>query len=340
MSIKITNLIFFIYSFEFLNVYLPQQMGRSKNTINSYIDTLTIFKRFIANEKGFSLKNFTFDNCTPEFIREFLQWLKEKGNCENTRNHRLAEIKSYLEYSSEKDISLNSIYIKVSQIKSYPVIKDEKPVLSETQFSSILSMALSTDKGKRNRVLLLLLYETAMRVSEIISLKLSNLHLERDKPYINVLGKGKKERNIPVSFDMALILNTFIKKYQKNKSEYLFFTLSKEKLVSLSPRSVQNILKIYSEQAREKDSSIPLHVYPHMLRRSKATMLYQNGMPIELVSSFLGHSQIETTRIYAKPSIEQMKKEIEKSLPQEAYNQQPVWKGKEDDFEAMLGLRS
>ena len=106
----------------------------------------------------------------------------------------------------------------------------------------------------------------------------------------------------------------------------------------LSTRSVQDILLRYATLAREKDSSIPDRVYPHMFRRSKATSLYQHGMALEMVSSLLGHLNLSTTRIYASPSMDQLRKEIERSIPEEAYKQKPKWKGNKD-FAKQFGLR-
>ena len=103
-------------------------------------------------------------------------------------------------------------------------------------------------------------------------------------------------------------------------------------------RSIQDILSRYAMEARNIDSTIPKKVHPHMLRRSRATDMYQHGLAIELVSSLLGHENTSTSLIYAKPSIAQIRKEIEKSIPEEAYNQTPKWK-KDKNFIKSLGLR-
>ncbi len=215
----------------------------------------------------------------------------------------------------------------------------EKYILEDGQVAEILAEASKDEKGYRNRVMLLLLYDTAMRVSEITALKTNQLYLDRKRPFVAVRGKGNKDRHIALSEKMANILKTYIRKYHRDLSSYLFYTKSKGEFCRMSERNVQIMLQDYASKAREKDSSIPEHVHPHALRRARATGLYRNGMPIELVSSLLGHNQIETTRVYAKPSIEQMRQNMEKSIPEEAYRQKPVWTGKETEIKKLLGLR-
>lgn len=333
------KIMFFLYSFEFLEVYLVR-MGRSSHTIESYRDTLTLLKRYIVDVRNLKLAAFSFNNCTVDFVFDFLDWLKQQGNSPGTLNHRLAGIKGYLAFASSKNIAVESITLRISTMKPYSVIKDEKKILTEHQVSLILRQIPDTYKGNRNRILLLLLYESAARVSEIVSLRTSNFHLNRGNPYLHVLGKGRKERYIPIIEELAVILRDFIGNMVPGKhTDIIFHTTLDGKFKELSVRSIQRMLQEYAASARKLDPSIPEHVHPHMLRRSKATTIYQSGMPIEQVSTLLGHSQIETTRIYTKPSMEQMRKAIEKIVPPEDLHQAPLWKGKEPEFAKKLGLR-
>lgn len=341
-KIKISNTEpdFFKYSYSFLKVYLPTQAGRSDNTVDSYAKTLNMFRKYL-NYLGLDYLTFPFCACTPEFVRGFLSWLdSEHGNCESTRNHRLVDLKGYLDYAAEQDVSLVPILSAVRKIKPFPVPRPEKFVLSSEQVAAILSQAPQTEKGCRNRVLLLLLYESAMRVSELASLTLENLYLDRERPFISVYGKGKKERHVILSKEMGSILRKYVSEHHGGRSKYLFYTKSKGEYGPMTSRNIELILQDYATKARaEKDPSIPEHVYPHSFRRAKATTLYRGGMPLELVSSFLGHSQLETTRNYAIPSPEQMRKAAEKSMPEEAYTQKPKWKGSEEEIMRKLGLK-
>lgn len=331
-------LMFFAYSFEFLEVYLPSQVGRSANTVESYRDTLTLFKRFVTEVRRTRLRDFTFADCTRDLVFAFLGWLKGEGNSDSTRNHRLAGLKGYLAFAADKDVSLESIRLAVLSIRPYPEVQQEKETVSPEQMLLILAQIPKTGKGVRNRMLLLTLYESAARVSEIVTLKIGNLRLDAEYPLIHVYGKGKKERYIQISRNLAATLSDYSKRLD-GVTDILFPTRKNGGLTGLSARSVQSMLQQYADEARERDPSIPDRVHPHMLRRSKATTLYQNGTPLEFVSSLLGHAQLETTRIYAKPSMEQMRTEIEKSVPEEDVKAVPLWAGKKEKEARFLGLR-
>ena len=326
------------YITSFLTLYLPCQMGRSDNTVGFYRDSLTMFRRFL-NDRDMSLHTLVFDEVTPELVRNFLSWLDEKGNSPQTRNQRLSGLKGYLLYSADRDVNLSSIAARIIRIAPFPVAKQEKVLLSDEAFAAILRQLPSTMKGARNKAMLLLLSETAIRVSELTGLLVSDLHIDRELPYIRVRGKGKKERHVPITDTLCSVLRKYLKNCHDGRTDVLFYTNHCGEHTKLSARSVQSILSGYAEKARKTCDLIPEHVYPHMLRRSRATNLYRNGMSLELVSSMLGHEQLETTRIYAKPSMEQMRANMDNLLPPSAMRKRLVWKDKEEDFARKLGLR-
>ena len=106
----------------------------------------------------------------------------------------------------------------------------------------------------------------------------------------------------------------------------------------MSHRNVQKLLKMYGERTKNNVGGLPDSVHPHLLRRSRACDLYQNGTPLEIVSRFLGHSSIETTKEhYAFPSMEQMRSAINPSSDKDS--EEPLWKGHEDELSRMCGLR-
>ena len=337
-KLKNDSTMFYRYCWEFLHVYLPERMGRSQYTVESYIDSLTIFKNFLVEIKHIKIESFKFTDCTIELLFQFMDWLSNNGNTNSTINHRITGIRGYVYFATTKDVSLNFLYSQLCKIKPLKSKKLEKETVSEKQLALILKQAEDNEKGIRNRVMLLTLYETAMRVSELSSLTLSCLMINRDSPFITVHGKGNKERHIPISDKLAKILSKYIEQYKDSNSTWLFSSFHRGEQLPLSQRSIQDILSRYSVKARSIDSSIPIKVHPHMLRRSRATDLYQHGLAIELVSSLLGHEHISTSLIYAKPSIAQLRKEIEKSIPEDAYKQQPKWK-KDKNFIKSLGLR-
>ncbi len=261
--------LFFSMTFAFLEEYLPNAVGRTPGTIASYRDTLTIFRRYVREELDMKIGVFCFSHCTRACILGFLEYLKQQGNQPSTRNHRLAGLKGYLAYAADVDVALQSIWLEVKRIKAYRVVNMEKKMIDERQFRTILEQIPNSRRGIRNRTILILLYETAQRISELVSLRLSNLHLEGAKPYIHVVGKGRKERYIAITRLTAEHLNTYLRYYHGDGSvgtEFVFYTVTKRVANSISQRSVQEFLQQYAGTARQQDATIPLKVHPHMLR--------------------------------------------------------------------------
>ena len=330
---------FFDYSIMFLQNYLPKR-GRSIHTISSYRDTLTIFKDWLeATGKNFTI--FKFSEFTVDTAYNFLEWLKsDRKNSEETCNHRLHDLCGYIDYCVTQDVALASVYTLLKRVKPYKTVKKIKDWLTSEQVKLIIDSCPNTKKGKRDKLIILMLYETAVRVSELANLCISNVYLDDEFPFIQLVGKGKKERTIPLIGNIPKLLKDYINEDVKySGSEYIFYTMHKGKPEHISSRSIQEMITRSADKARLIDSSIPDRVYPHMFRRSKATSLYQNGMVLEQVSSLLGHSQLETTRIYAKASIAQIRENMEKATPQKDIEAEPLWQGKTKDLNKLYGLR-
>lgn len=332
--------LFFAYSFDFLNHFLPS-CGRSNKTIESYRDTLTVFKNWIAKVKGIGITDFTFKAFTSDIVFDFLNWLGEyRGNSDSTRNQRLAGLKIYIDYCVYRDVSLSSLKIMLNGVKPYKTEKRIKETLTPNQVILIINECAKNIKGRRDELILRMLYETAIRVSELVNITTENLFLLTDSPYLLIKGKGKKERTIPLIGELPRILSDYVRNVSTPaSSSYIFFTIHDSKPCRISVRAVQEMIDRCASKAREKDSSIPENVYPHMFRRTKATVLYQNGMKLEQISSLLGHSKLETTRVYAKASVDQIRASMEKAIPEEDIKQIPIWQGKTEDFSKMFGLR-
>ena len=124
-----TDQLFFSHTWNFLNVYLVKQVGRSQATAESYRDSLTIFKNYLADELGKSISTFQFSDCTKECIYNFREYLLANGSQPSTVNVRVAAIRAYLNYASDMDISVQSVALAISQISPCKTIKKEKPIL-------------------------------------------------------------------------------------------------------------------------------------------------------------------------------------------------------------------
>ena len=334
-----TKIYFLDHSLLFLQDYLPKR-GRSVHTISSYRNTLTIFKDWLeATGKDFT--KFKFTEFTADTAYNFLEWLKsERGNSEETCNHRLNDLRGYVDYCVTQDVALASVDTLLKRVKPYKTVKKIKEWLTSEQVKLIIDSCPDTKKGKRDKLIILMLYETAVRVSELANLTIGNVYLDDEFPFVQLVGKGKKERTIPLVGNVPKHLNGFIEEYVKEDgSEYIFYAMHNGKPEHISSRSIQEMIARCADKARLTDPTIPERVHPHMFRRSRATSLYQNGMVLEQVSSLLGHSQLDTTRIYAKASTEQIRENMEKATPQKDIDAVPAWTGKTKDLSKLYGLR-
>jgi len=333
--------LFFSMTYEFLEIYMPQQAGMSTETVRSYRDALTVFRRYLYEQRGISVSKFLLTDCTKDCVMEFVEYLKSKGCKTGTCNQRIAVIKSYLWYAADKDIAIEPIAMRVSKVPPVKGRKAEREMLSNEGLSAILHQPPNTKNGLRNRTMMTLLYDSAARISEILGLKLGDINIVSSEPYIRVFGKGNKERMIGISAITAEHLKNYIALYHPKpvKDSPLFFTTIKGISNNMSMGNVERFIQQYADEVRDLGIDIPQTVYPHMLRRTRATNLYQDGVELELVSKILGHSKTETTKIYAKPSLEQMRAALESVEIPEHTDELSLWEGNEDEMARSFGLR-
>jgi site-specific recombinase XerD len=188
---------------------------------------------------------------------------------------------------------------------------------------------------------MILLYDTAIRLSELTGMLLSDANLDVAEPYVRVRGKGNKDRIVALSDKAADHLKHYIHAFHSNAcggNTPLFYTVIKGTRHRISSGNIERIINKYADSIRGEFPDLPDKVYPHMFRRTRATNLYQSGVALELVSRILGHSSTESTKIYASPSIGMLKKAME-SVNGFMPDEKPIWEGDEDAMARMCGLR-
>lgn len=338
---KLSQELFFSKTNDFLNLYLPSQAVRSANTISTYQDGLTVFRRYVTDKKKSSIRKFKFSDCTHDFLLDYMAFLKSTGCSESTCNNRLAAIRAYLKYVADGNVSMQSVALGAAKVPFLREPKKVKEIINEDDFAALLSAPPNNTRlGVRDQALMILLYDSAIRVNELLELKVSALNFDASIPYIRVHGKGDKERIIAITDKTVAHLKIYIGLFHEKKEleRSLFYTVIKGTLAPMSTGNVERLIKKYAEQIRPEHPALPKKVYPHMFRRTRATNLYQNGVELELVSRILGLESTQTTRIYATPSIEMMKDAMGASvngIPEE----QPVWLEDEEELARLCGLR-
>lgn len=176
-------------------------------------------------------------------------------------------------------------------------------------------------KGLRDQFLLLLLYDTAARVQEIVDLKVCDIRRGK-APTVLLHGKGSKIRTVPLMKKTMGHFENYVKIFHPNENEYsedpLFYSIARKNLSALDESSVRKLVYTYGNAAKKICPEMPETIHPHMLRHSRAMHLYQHGMDLTLISQWLGHAQLETTLIYAHADTEQKRKAIEQATPMDS----------------------
>ncbi len=334
--------LFFEYVGEFLLVFLPRQMGRSNNTIRSYKHGLNIFRNYMAKEKGIGLVQLSFPMITRDSILTYLQWLMEtQGCCAATRNQRLACLKTFLKFVADKDIALSATYMTIDKISMVRYHKPRIRWISENALSEILKQPQNTKLGKRDRFFMILLYDTGARLSEILNLRLKDIDTAATEPFIKLTGKGNKTRIVPLMDKTVKHLDDYLNVFHTDRNNIeapLFYTTIKGVVSNMSPDNVERFMKNYGNEARKTCSLVPKNLHPHLFRHSRASHLYRAGVPLSVISRFLGHADLNTTDIYASADVEMMRESLSKVQTQQNHEITPVWEGNDEMIARLCGL--
>jgi site-specific recombinase XerD len=315
---KIKDKRFFELIREYLVIYLPKQKVVSSNTVKSYRETLNLYLGFLGVYNAQSLKALSFNDISSDSINAFLEWLEKERRCGRTTvNQRLSVIRAFLKYAGMKEPVYNDYYLSAGQVARR---KTEKKLtvdhFSEAALDAMLSQPNSrTMKGHRNLFYMILLYDTGARDSEILNLFPKDVVVDTASPHIIIHGKGKKTRLVPIMKETVLHYKSYITRFHNGSKDNisLFYTEIHGHRQSMSDDNVARFIKKYALQAHALCHEVPDRVTPHMFRHSRALNLYRNGVPLPLISEWLGHSNLETTLIYAYADTEMKRVAIEKA---------------------------
>lgn len=306
---------------DYLKIYLPKQRNVSPNTIRSYRKALEELLDYVKDREQIPLGEVTFDHLTTDVIFSFLEYLEmEKGCSVPTRNTRFAAIRAFMDYAADQDLALVA---NLNKLKKVPFKKPDNSVVVDYMSMAAITAIIeqpdtTTPKGLRDQFFMILLYDTGARVQEILDIKLCDLQLGR-LPKVTLFGKGRKTRIVPLMEKTVLHLKKYLLVFHAGSVSTvdlpLFYSVTHGEKHPLTPRMAQYILQKYGEQARCICQEVPEKVHPHLFRHSRAMHLYQEGMDLTLVSQWLGHSQLETTQIYAHADTEHKRKAIASATP-------------------------
>ena len=303
---------------EYLTVYLPFQRIVSPHTVKSYKETLNLYMYFLCFYEKLQLKDISFSDINVKTIEAFLEWLGANRGCGlSTQNHHLSVIRAFLKYVGERDPVYNDYYLSSRQV---PRRKVEKQLTVKHFSEDVLNALLSQPNPRirnqhRDLFFMILLYDTGSRDSEILNLRPKDVITDSSSPYIIVLGKGKKVRMVPIMKETVKHYKSYISRFHKEHGDNipLFYTIIHGIKQQMSDDNVARFINKYAEMSRKTCPAVPLKVTPHMFRHSRALNLYRKGVPLPLIAEWLGHSNLETTLIYAYADTEMKRVAIEKA---------------------------
>ncbi|GAA0293579.1 site-specific tyrosine recombinase XerD [Psychrosphaera haliotis] len=294
---KSTNLDLF---HQFLD-HLWLEKGLSDNTLSAYKTDLNHFSTFLT-----SISTNVID-CSDLDIESFLAFRVEHGYKHRTNARALSAIKRFFKYLVKEQVRTSN----PTALTQAPKIEASLPkVLSEQQVESLLNCQNLDDPIEvRDRVMLELLYATGLRVTELVSLRLSNISLQQN--LIRVTGKGNKERLIPMGEVASELIFDYVKSERqmllKGESDVLF---PSKRGTEMTRQTFWHRIKHYAVV-----SGITAHLSPHTLRHAFATHLLNHGADLRVVQMLLGHSDLSTTQIYTHVAKERLKSLHEQHHP-------------------------
>lgn len=283
--------------------YCLFEKGLTDQTVSSYQNDLDVYLSFLQDKNVFLVKDITSD-----YIKEFL---KIRGISESTSTvaHNLTVIKNFHKYLIKENIVKEDVSLFISR----PKLQKRLPrALTVEEVDLLLDITLNTPFDYRNKAMLELMYGAGLRVSELVSLTLNQIDLENG--LIRIMGKGRKEREIPIGEYGVYYLKLYLEHrgmlIKNHRQEDALFLNNHGKQITR-----QGFFKILKQLLLDK--GLNPDVSPHTLRHSFATHLLSHGADLRSIQEMLGHSDISTTKIYTHVSDEKVEADYKKYHPRE-----------------------
>ncbi|MPZ47836.1 MAG: site-specific tyrosine recombinase XerD [Dehalococcoidia bacterium] len=289
--------------------FLSVEKGASGNTIAAYRNDLAQLEEFFILKRNGS--GIPWPGVNQNQVLDYILYLKSHDYAEATVARKVAAVKSFFSYlQAEGKVKINPTEALVSPKvgKSLP-----KP-LTVQEIDELLEQPArrTTPEGKRDRAMLELMYATGLRVTELVSLDITDIQVDVEKPFVRLVGKGNRERQIPLLEQPAQEVSDYAsfarpRLIGERAETALFVNRRGERLTR---QGFWLILKGYAAEA-----GIVGRVTPHTLRHSFATHMLRGGMDIHKVQELLGHANISTTQVYTQVSREHIREAYEKAHP-------------------------
>ena len=329
----------------FLNEYVPSQKTKSAHTLKAYSDALSLYIGFLEMEKGINSSNLNGNCFCAAYIEEWLAWLMEGRSCSpETCNCRLASLRAFLKYLGRRDVAYLHLTQAASQIDRKKVYAKKVSGMSKKAVAALMEAPDSSTKaGRRDIALMVVMYSTAARLDEILSMKIDQLHLDADKPNITVIGKRGKIRTLYLLPKATAHLRAYIKDAHgiaPNPSSFVFYSRNVGPTGQMCQNAVNKQLRKHAITARRSCKEVPAKIHAHKLRHAKASHWLADGMNIVQISFLLGHEQLQTTMVYLDITTEQEAKALATLEDENDKSEPKKWRSDDGSLASICGFRS
>ncbi len=283
--------------------YLSSELNRSQQTVESYRDDLKHFEKFAKDLSD----SFSWETVDSDMVRDWMESMMDKGNSAATVSRRLSALKTFYRFA------LARRYVESDPVYSIKGPKKEKPLpqfVKESEMDELLDRQAWGDdyNNVRARTIIILFYETGMRLSELVNLDDKDVNFVTSE--IKITGKGNKQRIVPFGDELKNTLLEFRRLRDASVEVKTPALVVSDKGTRMSPSKVQNIVRSnLSRVCSLKKKS------PHVLRHSFATAMLNHHVGIENLKKLLGHASISTTEIYTHTTFEQLKRVYNEAHP-------------------------
>lgn len=283
--------------------YLSSELNRSQQTVESYRDDLKHFEKFAKDLSD----SFSWETIDSDMVRDWMESMMDKGNSAATVSRRLSALKTFYRFALARH------YVESDPVYSIKGPKKEKPLpqfVKEGEMDELLDRQAWGDdyNNVRARTIIILFYETGMRLSELVNLDDKDVNFVTSE--IKITGKGNKQRIVPFGDELKNTLLEFRRLRDASVEVKTPALVVSDKGTRMSPSKVQNIVRSnLSRVCSLKKKS------PHVLRHSFATAMLNHHVGIENLKKLLGHASISTTEIYTHTTFEQLKRVYNEAHP-------------------------
>ncbi len=343
------------YIRRFITDYLPNVRKASAKTIKAYTTGLNGFRLFLKKHHKIEFIKLSFGDFSSKNVNEWLEYLKyDKFNKDSTLNLRLSAVRNFIHYCSGCSVEYTAIYNELREIKEF---KTQKAIvasdagikfLTEEQLKLLFSLPdAEKPKGRRDRMFMILAYETGARLSELLDIRLKDIIDDNGNVIILIhKGKGNKSRYVPVPDAVVKHLKSYLREFHPDniQNDFLFYISHNGNRLRMDNSTAEAFVKTYGQKAYTIDESFPKNLHPHMFRHSLGTALYRKGVPLSYIADLFGHESLDSTKIYSKSDIKILHKkvsEVNKDINNKIGKVKTgkLWVGKENELLKICGLK-